>query len=93
MAWRKGKQVGIRPQPPASVPMDRLFVDNFTLEGMRGVLEHNSRGKVLVAVSELAGVFGNADAQYNLARMYLDGAGTERSPRQASRNSTTGASR
>lgn len=65
LAWRKGKQVGERPQPPAPVMMDRLFVDNFTLEGMRGVLEHNSRGKVLVAVSELAGVFGNADAFTN----------------------------
>ncbi len=28
-------------------------------------------------------VFGNADAQYNLARMYLDGAGTDRNPRRA----------
>lgn len=28
-------------------------------------------------------VFGDADAQYNLARMYLDGAGTERDPRRA----------
>jgi uncharacterized protein len=27
--------------------------------------------------------FGDADAQYNLARMYLDGAGTERNPRRA----------
>lgn len=30
-----------------------------------------------------ATVFRNADAQYNLARMYLDGAGTSRNPRQA----------
>lgn len=64
-AWRKGKQVGPRPVAPEPVPMDRLLVDNFTLEGLRGVLEHNSRGKVLVAVSELAGVFGNADAFTN----------------------------
>lgn len=30
-----------------------------------------------------ATVFGNANAQYNLARMYLDGRGVERNPRQA----------
>jgi len=29
--------------------------------------------------------FGNADAQYNLARMYLDGIGTQRDPKYAAR--------
>ena len=64
-AWRKGKQLDPRPIAPEPVQSDRLLVDNFTLEGLRGVLEHNSRGKVLVAVPELAGVFGNADAFSN----------------------------
>jgi TPR repeat protein len=32
-----------------------------------------------------ASYFGNADAQYNLARMYLDGTGTPRDPKYAAR--------
>jgi TPR repeat protein len=32
-----------------------------------------------------ASYFGNADAQYNLARLYLDGVGTQRDPRYAAR--------
>jgi TPR repeat protein len=32
-----------------------------------------------------ASYFGNADAQYNLARMYLDGVGTQRDPKYAAR--------
>ncbi|MGE3145387.1 MAG: tetratricopeptide repeat protein [Pseudorhodoplanes sp.] len=35
--------------------------------------------------SYAASYFGDADAQYSLARLYLDGTGTERDPRQAVR--------
>jgi len=44
---------------------DRLLMQDFTMEGMRGVLANNRRGKVLIAVSELSAVFGNLDAFSN----------------------------
>lgn len=64
-AWRKGKQVGPRPVPPEPVAMDRLLVDQFTMEGLRGVLQHNSRKKCLLVATELAAVFGGLDAYSN----------------------------
>ncbi len=61
-AWRKAKGVGPRPEAPPPADQDRLLCDSFTTEGLRSILSHSGRGKVLIIVPELAGMFGAADA-------------------------------
>lgn len=70
--WRKGKQLGPRPIAPEAVDTDRLLVSNYTMEGLRSVLQNNSRQKVLVVARELSGIFGNADAFGNSSKVSKD---------------------
>lgn len=58
----KGGPAGERPSAPEPVDSPRLLVENFTMEGLRGVLEHNGRGKVFGCFDEIASLFGNLDA-------------------------------
>lgn len=58
----KGPGAGERPLAPEPIEQDRLLVENFTMEGLRSVLEFNARGKVFGCFDEIASLFGNLDA-------------------------------
>lgn len=57
----------------------------YFLEGIPGTYVRQNAGRAHEMFSYAASWFGDADAQYNLARLYLDGRGVERNPRIAAR--------
>jgi uncharacterized protein len=58
---------------------------NYYLEGIKGSSVRADPDRAWEMFSYAASYFGDADAQYSLARLYLDGIGTTRDPRQAVR--------
>jgi hypothetical protein len=67
-AWKEEKKAAKRneepvPQPPEQPTLERLIVEDVTIEALSEILKHNSRG-VLCVQDELTGWFGSMDA-YN----------------------------
>ncbi len=64
----------------AFVALGRYF-----LEGIEGTYVERSPARAFDMFHYAASYFSNPNAQYNLARLYLDGSGCPRDPRQAAR--------
>jgi len=75
------------PDLPRARIVANAFVQlgNYYLEGIPGSDVRAAPEHAWEIFSYAASYFGDADAQYNLARLYLDGVGTVRDPRQAVR--------
>lgn len=80
---RDYKEDQLDPRDRSVVASAFVSVGVYSLSGIPKSQVHKNAQRALHMFHYAATVFGNADAQYNLARMYLDGAGTDRSPRQA----------
>ncbi|MGE3246182.1 MAG: tetratricopeptide repeat protein [Beijerinckiaceae bacterium] len=80
---RDYKEDQLDPRERSVVASAFVAVGVYNLTGIPRSRVHKNVQRALHLFHYAATVFGNADAQYNLARMYLDGAGTERNPRQA----------
>jgi TPR repeat protein len=75
------------PESPQSRFVANAFValGHYYLEGIPNSTIKANPGRAREMFSYAASYFGDADAQYNLARMYLEGNGTAKDPRQAAR--------
>jgi TPR repeat protein len=75
------------PESPQSRFVANAFValGHYYLEGIPNSAVKANPGRAREMFSYAASYFGDADAQYNLARMYLEGNGTPKDPRQAAR--------
>ena len=75
------------PGSPQAPFVASAFVElgNFFLRGIPGSAVERDPARAYEMFQYAASWFGDADAQYQLARMYLDGVGTERDARQAAR--------
>jgi TPR repeat protein len=62
-----------------------VALGHYYLEGIPNSTIKANPGRAREMFSYAASYFGDADAQYNLARMYLEGNGTSKDPRQAAR--------
>ena len=62
-----------------------VAVGAYSLNGIPNSALHPDARRALSMFQYAATNFGDANAQYNLARMYLDGAGVEKDARQAAR--------
>jgi len=62
-----------------------VAVGAYSLNGISGAGMKPNPGRAREMFQYAATNFGDADAQYNLARMYLDGSGVEKDARQAAR--------
>lgn len=73
------------PEAPQSRFVANAFValGHYYLEGIPNSAVKADAGRAREMFWYAASYFGDADAQYNLARIYLDGTGTTRDPRQA----------
>lgn len=73
------------PGSPRAQIASRAFVEvgNYLLAGIPGTDVRQDFGGALRMFYHAASVFGDADAQYNLGRLYLEGAGVEFNPRLA----------
>lgn len=73
------------PGSPRAQITSRAFVEvgNYLLAGIPGTDVRQDFSGALRMFYHAASVFGDADAQYNLGRLYLDGAGVEFNPRLA----------
>lgn len=73
------------PGSPQAQIASRAFVEvgTYFLSGIPGTDIRQDFSKALRMFYHAASVFGDADAQYNLGRMYLEGAGVEFNPRVA----------
>ena len=75
------------PESPQSRFVANAFValGHYYLDGIPNSAVKADPTRAREMFSYAASYFGDADAQYNLARMYLEGRGTPRDPRQAAR--------
>lgn len=75
------------PRSPFARFVSDSFVElgNFFREGIPDSRIVRNLGEAVNLFTYAATYFGDAEAQYQLARMYLDGSGTERNPRRAMR--------
>jgi TPR repeat protein len=75
------------PESPQSRFVANAFValGHYYLEGIPNSAVKANPGRAREMFSYAASYFGDPDAQYNLARMYLEGTGTPKDPRQAAR--------
>lgn len=75
------------PGSPQAPFVANAFVElgSFFLRGISGTAVERDPRRAYEMFQYAASWFGDADAQYQLARMYLDGVGTERDARQAAR--------
>jgi hypothetical protein len=73
------------PGSPRAQITSRAFVEvgSYFLSGIPGTDVRPDFSQALRMFYHAASVFGDADAQYNLGRLYLDGAGVEFNPRLA----------
>jgi TPR repeat protein len=71
------------PQTPQASIVANAFValGRYYLDGIPNTKVKADPGRAREMFAYAASYFGNADAQYDLARMYLDGVGTSRDPR------------
>jgi exopolysaccharide production negative regulator len=75
------------PEAPQSRFVANAFValGHYYLEGIPNTVVKANPGRAREMFSYAASYFGDPDAQYNLARMYLEGNGAAKDPRQAAR--------
>ena len=75
------------PASPEAQIVANAFValGRYYLEGIPNTRITSDPERAREMFSYAASYFGNADAQYNLARLYLDGVGTPRDPKYAAR--------
>jgi TPR repeat protein len=73
------------PGSPRAQIASRAFVEvgTYLMAGIPGTDVRQDFSRALRMFYHAASVFGDADAQYNLGRLYLDGAGVEFNPRLA----------
>ena len=57
----------------------------YFLDGIKGTYVHSNPERAYDMFNYAASYFGDPNAQYNLARLYLEGTGVEADPRQAAR--------
>ena len=80
---RDYKEDQLNPHDRSVVASAFVAVGVYSLSGIPNTQIRKNVQRALRMFHYAATVFGNADAQYNLARIYLDGAGVVRDPRQA----------
>ncbi|HVL71856.1 MAG TPA: tetratricopeptide repeat protein [Beijerinckiaceae bacterium] len=75
------------PDSPNAGVVASAFValGSYFLEGIAGSYVKANLARAHEMFHYAAAYYGDANAQYNLARMYLDGTGVEKDPRQAAR--------
>ncbi len=75
------------PDSPNARVVASAFValGTYFLDGISGSYVRANPGRAHEMFSYAASYFGDSDAQYNLARLYLDGTGVPKDPRQAAR--------
>ncbi|MBV9076059.1 MAG: sel1 repeat family protein [Methylobacteriaceae bacterium] len=62
-----------------------VALGNYFLDGIKGSYVQANPERAVELFQYAAAYFGDPNAQYYLARLYLDGTGTDRDPRQAAR--------
>jgi len=62
-----------------------VALGTYFLDGIQGSYVQANPGRAHEMFAYAASYFGDSDAQYNLARLYLDGTGVAKDPRQAAR--------
>lgn len=80
---RDYKEDQLDPRERSVVASAFVAVGVYSLSGIPETGVRKDLQRALQMFHYAATVFGNADAQYNLARMFLDGAGTPANPRHA----------
>lgn len=75
------------PSAPQAQIVANAFVElgRYYRDGIPNTRVKSDRERAREMFHYAASYFGNADAQYNLARMYLDGTGSQRDPKYAAR--------
>jgi TPR repeat protein len=75
------------PDSPHATVVGNAFValGTYFLEGIKGTYVKPNAAKAHEMFHNAAVYFGNSNAQYNLARLYLEGAGVRQDARQAAR--------
>jgi hypothetical protein len=75
------------PDSPNARVVASAFValGTYFLDGISGTYVRSNPGRAHEMFSYAASYFGDSDAQYNLARLYLDGMGVSKDARQAAR--------
>ena len=75
------------PDSPHAAVVSNAFValGTYFLDGIKGTYVKRNVGRAHEMFHYAASYFGNPDAQYNLARLYLDGKGVAPDARQAAR--------
>jgi TPR repeat protein len=75
------------PDSPNAAVVSSAFVSlgAYFLDGIKGSYVKRDAGRAREMFGYAASYFGDPNAQYNLARLYLDGAGVAPDPRQAAR--------
>ena len=75
------------PSAPQAQIVANAFValGRYYRDGIPNTRVQSDRERAREMFRYAASYFGNADAQYNLARMYLDGVGSQRDPKYAAR--------
>jgi TPR repeat protein len=62
-----------------------VSLGTYLLDGIKGSYVGSNPGRAVELFQYAASYFGDPNAQYHLARLYLDGTGVDRDPRQAAR--------
>ncbi|MGH1572117.1 tetratricopeptide repeat protein [Methylobacterium sp. P31] len=75
------------PDPQNSAVLGSAFtaLGTYFLEGIKGTYVRPNPERAYDMFNYAASYYGDPNAQYNLARLYLDGTGVESDPRQAAR--------
>jgi uncharacterized protein len=75
------------PDPQNSAVLGSAFtaLGTYFLEGIKGTYVRSNPERAYDMFNYAASYYGDPNAQYNLARLYLDGTGVEADPRQAAR--------
>ena len=75
------------PDPQNSAVLGSAFtaLGTYFLEGIKGTYVRPNPERAYDMFNYAASYYGDPNAQYNLARLYLDGTGVETDPRQAAR--------
>ena len=75
------------PDPQNSAVLGSAFtaLGTYFLEGIKGTYVRPNPERAYDMFNYAASYYGDPNAQYNLARLYLDGTGVEADPRQAAR--------
>ncbi|MXQ14116.1 sel1 repeat family protein [Microvirga makkahensis] len=75
------------PDSPNAMVVSSAFValGTYFLDGIKGTYVSANPARAVEMFSYAASYFSDSNAQYNLARLYMEGTGVSRDPRQAAR--------